>query len=398
MGNTIRKLKPGEYWNIAEYESWLSDMARQGFYLKKAGLLFATFTKSEPRQMRYRIKVAPYIKDHDQFSFDGWEYVTSYGPRRSQCHVFSSPAELNAREFVDSYGLSYDLKPMQRELTEQSVGTTVIISLMLIMYFFISVKIGMITFLSLLELGFELCCIMYIALLFEGAFFIKAACSVHRLRKKLSLGKPMNHSAGWKRKRNAYAIFYICLLLILVLMISTVVFVFEGTEKTLPEEHSGMPIVRLADIEQNPDLVRKSEFLKGTSRDLYNYCRYEWSLLAPIQYESEEHGTVPNVQNKNGGGVYSPSVSSAVYKTTIPFMNKAIVSDLMKKYVDEFENSNVTKIQDPNFDELYIAKCDSGCQVYAVKGRGILYIEYRGNADETAVIEAAAETIGKIAV
>lgn len=80
--NRVYKLTPVSPYDIAGVESWLADMARRGLYLKKFRSLFCTFTKAEPKQIRYRVEPHKRILDDDlpQSMLDlygdfGWECV-----------------------------------------------------------------------------------------------------------------------------------------------------------------------------------------------------------------------------------------------------------------------------------------------------------------------------------
>ena len=55
MAKKVRKLLVDQRWHIGEHESWFSDMAQEGFHLKKVGWLFAHFEKGNPKDVRYRI-------------------------------------------------------------------------------------------------------------------------------------------------------------------------------------------------------------------------------------------------------------------------------------------------------------------------------------------------------
>jgi hypothetical protein len=64
----------------------------------------------------------------------------------------------------------------------------------------------------------------------------------------------------------------------------------KSESKTLPEASPDLPIVRLADVEQNPALVRGES---TDNVDWGNRYTYYWSPLAPVQYEIDENGMVP---------------------------------------------------------------------------------------------------------
>ena len=78
--------------------------------------------------------------------------------------------------------------------------------------------------------------------------------------------------------------------------------------KTLPEASLDLPIVRLADVEENPALVRGEPSYMSDNVDWGNRYTYDWSPLAPVQYETDEHGVVPGKMWEDGSGEYSPTI------------------------------------------------------------------------------------------
>lgn len=67
----------------------------------------------------------------------------------------------------------------------------------------------------------------------------------------------------------------------------------NGDTKTLPEASLNLPIVRLADVEKNPAMVRGEPSYVSTDVDWGNRYLFDWSPLAPVQYETNEQGVVP---------------------------------------------------------------------------------------------------------
>ena len=59
----MRKLRPSSYWNIGKIESWLSDMALEGYFLQTMDKNFCEFEKGNPKTMSYRIEIAEDGKD-----------------------------------------------------------------------------------------------------------------------------------------------------------------------------------------------------------------------------------------------------------------------------------------------------------------------------------------------
>ena len=62
----------------------------------------------------------------------------------------------------------------------------------------------------------------------------------------------------------------------------------RSNDYTLPEGNTNLPIIRLAEIEKSPNLRRETGY-HGNNVDRENRVSFDWSLLAPVQYEIEEH-------------------------------------------------------------------------------------------------------------
>lgn len=54
--NRVYKLTPVSMYDVRGLEQWLETMAAQGLFLKKYRPLVCTFTKEEPKQVRYRLE------------------------------------------------------------------------------------------------------------------------------------------------------------------------------------------------------------------------------------------------------------------------------------------------------------------------------------------------------
>jgi len=82
MAKTVRKWTPADPYDCIALETWLEDMARKGFLLKKFRPLFCTFERGEPAELRYRVE--PWKRHWDDglpqdmlelYADCGWEYV-----------------------------------------------------------------------------------------------------------------------------------------------------------------------------------------------------------------------------------------------------------------------------------------------------------------------------------
>jgi hypothetical protein len=395
MNKTVRKFRTSDFWRIGEHESWFSDMASTGLHLKKVGIFFAHFTKGEPRQMRYRIDVFNYknitSEQKEMYSESGWDYVASYG----LVNVFSSPAYVNAPELhTDPAEQAYTLNYLDEKLRKSAIGVAVSIVLMIgiiaAMWFIDSEH-----YLALVEGTIIQQTISVIAILYVAYTSLQAVISIHALRKTLSEGKPINHSAPWKMK---YKVNLIVGSVVMIIAISTAVLpIIQMTmakTKALPVSSTDLPILRLANIEQNPELLPKKPSYNRNNIDYNSRYSYAWSIFSPLQFESNENGEVAKELWKDGSGVYSPSISTWAYKINFPYMNEGVLSDLIDRYGEKYRGGVYVEMEHPDFDKLIVREGDYDTkEVFAAKGKGVMYIRYQGNANINSIIEATLEKI-----
>ena len=396
MNKTVYRLRPSDYWRIGEHESWFADMAAKGFHLKKMGMQFVKFVKGEPKEMRYRIDVSIEKKitpeQIQMYAESGWDYVTS----NKYFHVFSSPVERNAAELhTDPAEQSYTLKELDKKLALNAgfvaIAMILIIGMLSAIWFFDGTPI----FVLVEGMAIQQT-ILAIFLGYSAYTSAQAAISIRALRKDLINGKPIDHHAPWKKHHRINSI--ITLLFTVVVGLSTIIPFIQLVKmdtKTLPEASIDLPFVRLADVEQNPALVRDEPYIIDNV-DWGNRYTYYWSPFAPIQYETDENGVVPGKMWEDGSGEYSPSMHTRVYQLSIPSMADHLISDLVKRYNYENSGKDFVKTKHPTFDLLIVHEEEAMKEVYASKGKAVIHVRYYGYADINAIIENIENKIGII--
>ncbi|MCZ2260212.1 DUF2812 domain-containing protein [Sporosarcina sp. G11-34] len=396
MSRTVRKFLAGDSWRIGEHENWFSNMALDGLHLKKVGLLFAHFEKGEPKDTRYRIDTSSNKtvseEEKEFYKENGWEHISTFG----EFNVFSSPAELHVPELhTDPAEQSYTLENLDKKLRTNTYILAVLSALALAVYsmlwFFYKAPT-----LALVE-GEG---VLYVCSLLVYAYgmyvMLRGTLSIRKLRATLLAGSPINHKAPWKKH---YRINQIVTTTILAIAAVSAVLpwvqLIMQKEETLPLGEVDFPIVRLADIEQNSSFVR-DEILDSRSVDIGNRIMYNWSLLAPIQYETNEHGIVPDQVWKDGS-TYSPGVTTLMYKLRFPSLKEGLISDLIAKNDVFFAEEDVERLESKVFDILIIREDDGFKEVFAGKGKGVIYVSYFGLEDMDTLLKNVEETIVLIA-
>ncbi|KAB2331265.1 DUF2812 domain-containing protein [Bacillus mesophilum] len=393
MAKTIYKLRPSDNWRIGEHESWFADMAAQGLFLKKMGIPFAKFVKGEPKKMRYRIEVnsgdgiTPEQKQ--MYAESGWEYVTSY----NLFHVFSSPEELQASELhTDPAEQAFTLEALDNKFT---FNTIIMITSMLVLIglqaaIWIPEETPTLAFVEATTIN-QL--ILTIVLLYSTYVTLQAAISIRKLRRNLIEGKPIDHHAPWKKRfRNQHIIGL--LYTIIAALAASVPFIqlVKTDTQTLPETSPDLPIVRLADIENSPDYIPEEPTYFSDGVDWGNRYSFNWSPIAPLQYETSEHGLIPGEIQKYGEE-YSSSLDTEVYQLQFPSLAEDLISDLIKKNHFRANKNDFIRTEHPELDILITYEEFKTKIVFAHKDNAVMYAAYYGNANTAVLIENTVEKI-----
>ena len=392
MKNSVIRLKPCENWYIGELESWLSGMSRQGLYLTKFGISFARFAKGEPKQMRVRILLQNGFITNQiaMFAKQGWSYVTSDSSK--EIHIFASPDEGGALEIpADSSEQSANLKEKAKTLMNKAKIQAIITFFMTFMCV-LFLSIGETPYLNLFKAINMILFLFPFLYVYQTIYFFNGSLSVRKREKAVYEQKMQYSPAPWRKKYIATLIkLGISIALLIAFTVYTICLFTLFGRRPLPDDSSSLPIVRLSDIEQDPALERVTGYSDDGSWDYENNIYYEWSLFAPLQYETREHGTIASIPAKSGSGGYSPSMETTVYKLTFPFIKEKVLSEMIAKQSLSYKGSDSVKIENQNFDKLILREINGYREIWAAKGKGIIFVRYIGNAETDTIIEAVHE-------
>lgn len=160
---------------------------------------------------------------------------------------------------------------------------------------------------------------------------------------------------------------------------------------TLPKNDENLPFVRLADIEQNPQLIRDEYYTDEI--DWANRYSTNWSIFAPVQFETDESGIIKDEMWLDKSGTYSPSVSTEIYNLTFQAFAKPLLSDLMEWHTYGDERESFIERKHPGFDNLITREDEEWKQLVASKDKVVMYIRYYGYAELDVLVENAAQKI-----
>lgn len=376
----VLKLRPSNYWRIGEHESWFTDMAKEGLHLRKVGSIFVHFIKEKPKETRYRIDAIHNkeitFEQQQMYAESDWSYVTRYG----MFSVFSSPVELNAPELhTDPEEQAYTLKALEKTIVSSALlGTIITLILLGLIYFFLFVNST--PTLSFVEGEIIQPLPLFIIIYFTYSL-ISAAVGIRSLRNKLKEGNAIDHAAPWKRMRKVNLLIS-NVFIVLAIVTAAIPYIQLGMKETLelPTNDIDVPIVRLSDIEQSTEMVRQKASMRGDF-DRGNSYTYKWSIMAPTQYEAQEHGIVYGEEWNDASGVYSPSTYSKVYKIIFPSMSENLVDDLIEWHGMFEGKEKLLQLEHSSFDHLIIKEDDETKEIFAAKGKGVMYVRYHGYAE-----------------
>ncbi|MBQ3107100.1 MAG: DUF2812 domain-containing protein [Firmicutes bacterium] len=204
--NTLHRLPPCPAYDVEATESWLTDLAEEGWLLQKDGFFggFASFERaSAPCSVRYRLEAAD--KNTGMFSDNGgdpdpeavelsqsygWEYVA----KRGEFYIYRSfrpgTRELTTDPEVQALGLQKALKRQKEHLS--------IMAFWCLVYPLAKVRFGIMgSLLTMTTLQALILTLMAVWLLGSPILTIR---HLRGLQKKLQKGEPLNHGKDWTKK------------------------------------------------------------------------------------------------------------------------------------------------------------------------------------------------------
>ncbi len=205
------RLPPCPPYDVEATESWLADMAAQGWRLEKDNIFLgvAVFEKAEPAHVRYRLEAstrrvgdfddyggAPDPEAEEMNADFGWEYVA----RRGQFHIYRSPAgsgpELHTAPRVQALAV--------RSLEKRQINSLLSILLILGINLFAVHLRGGSLLLSAAAVGLPITLLTAFLALWLIADPVREAVHLGRLKKRLAAGQPLRHDGDWRRGQTGY--------------------------------------------------------------------------------------------------------------------------------------------------------------------------------------------------
>lgn len=322
-----RLLEPCASYDVERIESWLQDMAKEGWVLEGESaywLGFFTFVQAPPQEIRYRLE--PKTTRHSDFLNGpddeaeelyreyGWEFVTQF-------HYFYiyRTADPDARELnTDCVVQSTALKQIKRN-TISTLLNQLIISIYWIP------RWANEAFRILVSFDWTVFPAFLLMLVTSATVAVKDFLHIRKLRKQLNNNIPLNHNKPWRKNANLkragkIAIILLYSYVIIAILISCTGAMSRSYEHTPVEEFPGdPPFVTCADMGE----FTKSQFLDG-----YNAYNQYSTTFAPTIIEWKEYGSLLS----KDGITYYGGLMIDYYETVSPWLARGLVDDFLYEH------------------------------------------------------------------
>ena len=381
MRNTVYKLIPVDFVDVDRFEGWAEDMARRGLYLHHlTPFLFAACQRGEPAPVRYRLEPRGSFWSRESQNYCrslGWEFVFHVG-RWFDLYRNDDPEapELHTDPVVHSYALdrvSRSLRILTAVLVLCFVGE---LAALLLPYLLSDAPVLLLLDVS----GISTLSILVLLLLLWVEF--RSLGSFFRLRRRLRKGIVPGRQSWRSSARWYFGLLLFDLVLLAALIATPLVMRSVEWEGELATAERPFPILELRELEGDPALeaVPSPITLEIFGYDSHNYVRRNWSLLAPGQYEVDQHLT--------GSGDYEPRLDMLWYRLSLPCLASPLLDDLISRYSDlryAPEHYTVTEPELPGFDRAVLVQDNRwpGQELFLQAGNVVIYLDYSGAQDLT---------------
>ena len=286
----IRRIVPCPGYDVERIESWLQDMAKEGWQLQKEGNIFGllAFEKAHPQATRYRLEPrkagsgfgdVPDLEIQELCRQYGWEYADTYG----DFDIYRSQ-DPSAREMNTDLSVQAAAMQSLRRHSRTNLGLDIALSILLFTEF------TTIPFQLLAEMGLGFPLALISALVWSLSQSIRKWLHLGRLRRQLRDNIPLDHNKPWKDNL-AFHLFSKALnLLVFVALFGLL---FSSCSNSLnadgipAEDYPGdPPFITLEDLYPNSRFTRES-FLSG-----YNAYSTDPTFFAPVSIHWQEYGTI----------------------------------------------------------------------------------------------------------
>lgn len=325
---TYYRLAPCPTYDVEGLESWLEDLAEEGFFLTRDGFFcgFGFFHKEEPRKLKYRLQAK---QDHGSFFTDGyeplqeemeiskefgWEFVVSHG----EFFIYRSIEE-NARELnTDPAVQAITMKQVQKRQMHSIFNCL----LWMILYPILKKKGALVVPMLYMKSWFYFFTVAMILWFFLGSVWKLVYYT--KLRKKLKKGEQLNREKNWKKKEWLHPAKTI---LQIVLCCVWGCILLANIHRTVLFEDE----VPLMEYTGKPTFATMTDLAPGKPYKIepmgYFNTVTEWSdVLAPVNVIWEEYASLQVTEERKVSGIWDVNYHELIWE----WMAKLVAKEYMR--------------------------------------------------------------------
>ncbi len=292
MAKKVRKWTPADPYDCIALETWLEDMARKGFYLKKFRPLFCTFERGEPVELRYRAE--PWRRHWDEdlprdmlelYADCGWEYV---GEISRDLLIFSARDPDAPEPHSDPELQRGQWERVRKSLLRGALGIAVVLLLVLAGTVYSLWREGR-PILDLVTSNTPLLLVLLFFYAFQAAGLLRQERQLAKITQQLQEGVPLEHRAMYLRRGLAGLAGFAGAVTLLVLLVACQ-WVFPlagGPARNLDELEDFTPLA-LSSLEETP--YREERFVMD-GVDYANFCDRERYPLCWTYWDVVQSGS-----------------------------------------------------------------------------------------------------------
>lgn len=385
---TTWRVVPCPMYDIEGLQSWLEDMAAQGWFLVRfhLGCTLARFYRDEPETVRYRfsatrqpsgpLDLMPDLPDAEEWQLSsaaGWHYVAPLNEFfLYRCEDPAMP-DLN----TDPQVQALSLKAVRKNIFWW------VVYLLWLTLFSPAINFWGEYALALVELGPSVFIMLLLELLLAAAVLVRVL-HVEGLYRRLKRGIPMRLGKDWRKYSMLH---YLQSTLPLALTVVFLILFFqsvgwkEDTRRALTDHTEPLPFATLKELVDGDTVIGEPVYKDGK---IYNSISVGGGPLAPVMIDFQQDAVI----QKDGETVLNAAMFVDYYETISPRLARQIGRELMGKWPGSTEDKAVS-IELDNIDEAYICAQPYGLLMMR-KGCRVISITYFTNTEQDLQLEEAA--------
>lgn len=324
----IRRIAPCPGYDVEKIESWLQDMAREGWHLEKDGDIFGllSFLKAAPQSVRYRLEPkaqnagfgdVPDTEVQELCAEYGWEYVDSYGDFFIYRSTRSDAREMNT-----------DLSVQAAALKAGKRSSTASMILELILWFIIYFGFWEAPCWYMVSFGLAYLLAHIAALIWCSLEVILRWRHLRKLHKQLKANIPLDHNKPWKQGAAFHLLSKVIYVLVIFLLFGVM---FGSCTRSLDLDY-----ISTADYPGDPpfataaDIIPNGEFEKQSFLQGYNAYTVDSNFFAPQIIEWKQYGELTTAKGERFDG---PLIIT-YYALRSPDLAEGLMDDLYRQAED----------------------------------------------------------------